>query len=272
MVATFFKRVARHFANEVAVVTPNGKLLSHDPAEGLKRWKALPAAERRKLDDLGAYDARLDPAPPEGGLALKVYARGLVRGADGKLGVYKTKVARSLEPGRDHLWLTAAECKALVPGRPVRGTTFPLPDAVAERICRYGLIDLVRVGGNGGPRRPEEVLSRKLTLTVEEASPRRVGLRLQGSARLATHDAGSGARGKVPKVDTYEVLGFLEYDSKRKAFTRFDVAALSPTGHYDEVNGKVLPLGVAFELARADVPADRVPPSSFGKGYFTRGR
>jgi hypothetical protein len=270
MVSKFFRRVARHFANEVAVVTPNGRLLAHDLAAGLKAWKALPAADRKRLDDLGTIDTRFGPAPPAGGLVIKVYARGLRPdgGKDGALTIYRTEVARSREPGRDHLWLSAGECKALLPERPEKGKTQPLPAAVAQRICRCYLIDLVRVGGNGGPRRPEQVLARDLRLTVEKVSAGRVRLRLHGSARVATHDAGAGGSAKKPKVDTYTFLGFVEHDAKKKAFTRFDVVALSETGHYDEVHKKVLPLGFAFELAPAKAPADRAPPSCWSKDYF----
>ena len=84
MVGTFFKRVAKHFANEVAVVTPNGRLLSHSPAEGLATWQKIPKAERTTLEDLGKYDATLDRVPPTGGLVLKVYARGLMRDPAGR--------------------------------------------------------------------------------------------------------------------------------------------------------------------------------------------
>jgi hypothetical protein len=272
MVAKFFKRVARHFANEHAVVTPNGELLAHDPAEGLKKWKALPADARKSLDDLGKYDDSLDPAPPRNGLVFDVYARGLKRDDKGKLQIYKTEVARSLEAGSDHLWLTEAEWQAMVPAKPARGDVVKAPEAVTERVCRYCLIDLVRVGGNGGPRKPEEVLSRELRLTVEEATPKKVRLRLDGPARLATHDGGSGARDKKPKVDDYRFLGEAVYDVTKQAFTRFDLVAFSETGHYDEVHDKVLPLGVALEVSRGERPADRLPPSSYSPAYFGKGK
>jgi hypothetical protein len=268
MVSKFFKQVARHFANEVGVVTPNARLLSGSPEAGLAKWKKLPAHERKRLDDFGPYDASLDPQPPAGGLILNVYARGLVRDPEGRLHIYRTNVARSLEPGRDHLWLTEAEAKALVPAQPRDGQRIDVPKPVVDRICRRYLIDLVRVGGNGGPRRPEEVLEEAMHLTVEEVTPRTLRLRLDGSARLATHDAGSGARGKEGKVDTYQILGFLAYDRQANVFKRFDMVALSETGHYDESNVKTLPLGVAFELTRGDTPMERLRPSSYGRDYF----
>jgi hypothetical protein len=268
MVSRFFGRVARHFANEVAVVTPNGRLLSHSLTEGLNKWKKLPKARRKTLEDLGKNNAALDPAPPAKGLILKVYARGLERDSAGRLRIYKTKVARSLEAGRDHLWLKEAEWQALLPARFRKGEKRQVPQPLVDRICRRCLIDLVRVGGNGGPRRPEEVLAREIHLTVTEVTPRNIRMSLDGSARLATHDRGSGAFNKEGKVDTFQLLGRLEYDRAKKVFTRFAVVAFSETGHYDEINRKVLPLGVAFELTRGDTPADRVPPSSYGKDYF----
>jgi hypothetical protein len=272
MVATFFKRVAKHFANEVAVVTPNGRLLSHSLKEGLAMWQKLPIAERTTLEDLGKYDATLDRVPPTGGLVLKVYARGLMRDPAGRLQIYKTEVARSREPGRDHLWLTQGEWQALVPARFAQGEVVAVPGPVVERICRYGLIDLVRVGGNGRPRRPEHVHSGAWRVTVAEVTRASVRLRLDGSARLGTHDRGSGAQDKEGKADTYQVLGVLSYDRKQQRFTRFDLVGLSETGHYDEIHQKMVPLGVAFELSQGQVPADRVAPSSFGNDYFRTSR
>src|SRR6185436_7877234 len=111
------------------------------------------------LVDFGPYDASLDPTPPAGGLRFNVFARAFVRNGAG-LEIYKTKVTRSLEAGRDHLWLTAAEAAALASAK--------VPDAVVDRIVRTCLVDLVRVGGNGNAREPEDVLSREMTLTVVE--------------------------------------------------------------------------------------------------------
>ena len=262
----FLRRIAAHFANQTAVVTPNGKRLPGSFDAALAAWKKLPASERKRLDDLGKYDP--GPSPPPGGAVLKVYARWLHRDPAGRLQLYKTKVSRSWEPGRDFLWLTAAECKALVPAAPRKGESLAVSDAFADRICRRVLIDLVRVGGNGGPRRPDEVLAKSLRLTVEGVSAERVRLRLDGSARLATHDHGSGARGKAPKVDDFRLLGFVEYDAGKKRLTHFDLVAFSETGHFDEIAGKTLPLGVSLELVTGDTPADRQPPSSFSKDYF----
>jgi len=272
MVSTFFARVARHFANEMAVVTPNGQLLSHDPIEGLAKWRKIAADERKRLDDLGEYNELLDPTPPRGGLILNVFARALVPGSKGQLQPYKTDVARSKEPGRDHLWLDQREVRSFVPQRAEVGAEQEVSPHLVERIARRYLIDLVRVGGNGGPRRPEEVLSASARLTVTKATAREIQLQLAGSTRVATHDAGSGAKRDQPKVDDYQLQGLLVYDRDQGRFTRFDLVGYSPTGHYDEIHEKTLPLVVAFVLSDGTTPADRLPPSSFGPDYFPAGK
>jgi hypothetical protein len=255
MVSKFFKQVSRHFANDMAVVSPNAELLHHYPAEGLKKWKELPAEQRKLMVDFGSYDASLDPAPPAGGLRFNVFARAFTRNG-GTLEIYKTSVTRSLEAGRDHLWLTAAETASLA--------ALKVPDAVVDRLVRTCLVDLVRVGGNGNARKAEDVLSREMTLTLVE--PGR--MKISGSARVQTHDSGCGGKPGEPKKDEYRFSGEALYDPARKVFTRFDVVAFSETGHYDEIATKVLPLGVAFELSTGETPSDLLPPAFYSTAYF----
>jgi hypothetical protein len=272
MVGKFMKRMAGHFANETAVVTPNARVLSAWPEEGLAKWKKLPEAERQTVEDFGTFDPKLDPAPPPGGLILKVFARGLAR-ADGRLEIYRNPKANlSREAGRDFLWMTQAEWKSLVPVEPRVGERRAVPAPLVDRLCRRYLIDLVRVGGEGGPRSRANTLHQELTLTVESADADRVRLRLDGSAAFRTYGPEHGAPGKEGRVDAFGLLGFLDYDARKQAFTRFDVVALSETGHFDEAARKILPLGVAFELTRGEKPADRVRPHSLYADYFGKAR
>jgi hypothetical protein len=269
MVAAFMKRLKGHFANEMAVATPNGKLLSGGLAEGLKKWKALPKEERTRLDDLGRYDPRRDPAPPAGGLVLKVFSRPLERDhSGGPLHIYRHPRAHlSQEPGRDHLWLTADEWKSLQPARLERGPTQAVPPALVDRLCRRYLIDLVRIGGQGGPRSRDAVVSQELTVTVEKVGDSRVHLRLSGTAVYRSRGPENGVKAGQ-RLDTFGVLGLAEVDRATGKFRRFDVVALSETGHFDEIGRKVLPLGIAFELTEARKPIDRVRPHSLYRDYF----
>ncbi|MFT4550469.1 MAG: hypothetical protein ACI8XO_000378 [Verrucomicrobiales bacterium] len=268
MVSTFFRRVAKHFANQVAVVSPNGQLLSADLDQGLEKWRQLPTETRRKLDDLGEFDSTFLPPPPKRGLIAKVYSRGLKRDDKGHLEIYKTKVTRSLEAGRDHLWLTETEGNSLLPEKLEVGAEKQVASAIVDRICRRYLIDLVRVGGNGGPRRPDEVLGAKMGVIVEEVSAAQIRIRIDGVSRLATRDVGSGANKNAAKIDDFELLGFATYDRTERQFIELDLIAFSETGHYDEIGKRVFPLGVVFDLSRGGIAADLVPPSSYSAGYF----
>jgi hypothetical protein len=264
------KRLAGHFANETAAVTPNGKMLSHYAAAGLAAWKKLPPSERTHLDDLGKYDTKLVPTAPEKGLILKVYSRPLVRDADGKWQIYRNpKSHLTRESGRDFLWLTQAEWKSLLPARPKEGERFDVPDALVDRFCRRYLIDLVREGGEGGPHATANVIAQKLTLTAQTVSQTSVCLRLEGSARFKVQGREFGALDLAERTVTYQLLGFLGYDVRQSVFTRFNIVATSSSGHYDEHARKVVPLGVAFELTPGRLPADRVRPSSLYRDYFS---
>ncbi len=273
MGSRFLKQIGGSFANEIAVVTPNGQALSSEPDEGLQRWRTLPPAVRRRLDDLGCYDSSLVPTPPAGGLILRVFARGLNRDPAGRWQIYRNPLAPlSQEAGRDFLWLTREEWQSLLPCTELPGESYPVSAPLSDRFCRRYLIDLVRIGGEGHPRRPEDVLSEKLQLTVEKYTPDQWLLRLDGAATFVTRGPEFGVPAGQSRTDTFRVLGFLEYDPIAKAFRRFDVAAIGPTGHFDEIGRRLMALGVAFELTEGKRPADRVRPSSFDGSYFRDGR
>jgi len=121
---------------------------------------------------------------------------------------------------RDHLWLTADDCKALVPADAKKGDHLDVPAQIRDRILRFHLVDNTR--GEPPHWRADQVRSRKLTLTVLEATSSVVRLRLEGSALLATKaDPKEAERG-------YDVslLGYLDCDNAKKAIVRFDMVAL----------------------------------------------
>ena len=55
-----------------------------------------------------------------------------------------------------------------------KGMKIPAPLAITDRICRRYLIDLVRIGGEGGPRNPKDVIAQELTLTVTETTAKEI--------------------------------------------------------------------------------------------------
>jgi hypothetical protein len=296
-------------------VTASGKVLlgnSHNGlgfsvARALEKWNALPAAERApgavKVGDMDAIDTQRSlPAPPTGGLILKVYYRAFMR--DGSKLRYVTardlwhdeKGAKSeaifdtAYPGLittpqaqlDHMWLTEAEWKSLLPASPRKGDRFPAPAGITDRILRWHLNPLT-VYGETNALGPREVRAGELTLTVEAVEPTGVRLRLDGSAKLGHEAPAAVAGGKLACIDQWgyepRVLGYLEYDPEKKVVTRFDIVAVGDQfgrlGICDSATRPgVQPLGIAFELVKNPQPADHLPPgrTPSARAYFDRGR
>src|SRR5262249_61886665 len=103
-----------------------------------------------------------------GALVVNVCTRILDRTTDGEFFHGTCKFAGGDRAARDHLWLTAAEWKALIPASPRKGEAVPVPAAVAYRIARFHLWDNTR--GEPPAWGREGVRSLKLTLTVGDVS------------------------------------------------------------------------------------------------------
>jgi hypothetical protein len=206
----------------------------------LKSYARLPEAERRPAKPLEEAD-RPGTAPPPGGLALTVYDHPLVR-EDGR---YQRMTQRThfhvRGPQRDCLWLTAAECRSLLPEAPRKGQTDNVPASLAKRIVLFGL--LPHVCWQGGMHWDANSFRRgELKLTVAEISPSRVRLRIHGSGLLVSkaHPEYGVDRATFPKdfenrLDA-RLEGVLEYDPVRKKIGRWDMAALG-----DYVGGLLRP-------------------------------
>lgn len=154
-------------------VTPSGKILCAtakssscggravcNPEKVYQKWLELPEEERRpgfvKVDDLQEFDPKFPKRPP-GSIVLKGYNRPLERGADGKLKRLKEyrdcqelspkdphwRTFAEPEPGRIWLWYTQEQWKSIVPREPKAGMTFPVPDAVADRMVRLTLLNTI---------------------------------------------------------------------------------------------------------------------------------
>ncbi len=281
----FFRKVAdqgpRHgrggsTRQGIYCLTADGRLLIYKNAgqypevmrvtlkRGLAAWKKLPLDRRRpgavKVSEPGPADDRYLRQLPEGGLVINVYTRILDRLQDGEVCRGKCQAAGGELAARDHLWLTAAEWQALIPTNPKVGDQALVPPRVAQRIVRFHLVDNTR--GEPPMWKPHEDRSHELTLKVEELTQQRIVLRLRGSALLSTdEDPAKSSRG-------FDVclLGFIGYDRAKKVLDRFDVVAVGDhwgNGPYTRpARPDRAPLGIAFELARGDSAADRVPPQA----------
>jgi hypothetical protein len=283
-------------------VTADGKLLSNAAKTALEKWNALPPSERApgfvKVAKAGAVDAdRAAPTPPAGALILKLYYRAFMREPDGRLryvtakdlwhdekGVRTEADREEKYPGSittpqaqpDHMWLTEAEWKSLIPDTPRKGMSASLPAPISDRLCRWHLNPL-NVYGESNPLPRQRVRAAELKLTVTDVSASTIHLRLDGFARLGAElpkdNAAVGYRdrwGFEPRL-----LGYLEYDREKNVFKRFDAVALGDhfgkLGIADSASRPGLqPLGISFELVDGTAPADRVPPGRTGpsRTYF----
>lgn len=297
-------------------VTASGKVLESNNHNGLgfhlkralEKWKALPAAERApgsvQVSALGEVDSqRATLTPPPGTLIIKLYYRAFMSDGDGKLRYVTGKDLWHDEAGEkteakfdetypgvittpqaqpDHMWLTEAEWKSLMPANPRRGDRAPLPAGIADRLVRRHLNPLSVYGETEGLQR-RDIRAAELNLTVDAVSPTMVRLRLDGHARLGKEPTVEVTKGKSACINQWgyepKLLGVLEYDPQKRVFSRFDVVALGDhfgrLGICDSAARPGLqPLGIAFELVTGDRPADRVPPgrASTARNYFDPNR
>jgi hypothetical protein len=262
--------------NNYRVLTASGKMLAdHDrfPSEamsaGLLEWSKLPEAERKPRVVTGltkVNDYPKPPDPPKNGLILRSHVRGLQRDEDGDLtwtgqlaagnGVYSLPA----EPQLDHVWITQAEWKSMVPYNPSLGFTFEAPKRVAERIAMFHMLDK----GLGCNNFVWEKASAKMTLKVVEVTDVRIKMDLSG-------------KGLIGKDGNYPVRyqGIVEVDRKKGEISRFDVIALGRDGgdmrsddekiarsnFWYRIGPKCkVVMAIAFEKIAGDKPIDRVPP------------
>jgi hypothetical protein len=241
--------------------------------EALSKWEALPEAERApgavQVPDMKYPDTHYTPArPPVGCLVLDTFTRAFDFGAGGE-----PRKARSLTPGgdwaaRDKLWVFEPEWKAMVAAGAKAGDSVPVPPALAYRLAAFHLRD--NTTGQGPRWGRGEIRTRDFRLTVEEAGPAGVRLRLDGVALMATDaDPDRAERG----VDV-RLLGYLNYDAAKGSFTRFDVLALGRCWGQAEHNGEGppgrRPIGFLVQLAGC-TPYDVVAPDFMKLQEYVRG-
>jgi len=287
----------------MSCVSASGKMLGRRPCEEvLAAFKKLPERERRpgavKTPDIGPSQ-RVIPSPPEGGLVLRVHARFLARDKDGRLRPAKTtdfplmrnhpKVMRQwekfLQPNTEYMWLTRGEWQSLVPAKPEKGKSADVPPAIALRMARFHLIPQRATTSEGGVKSARAVKTATITITVTDVSQQMVRMELRGRVHWGSdYDAAKASSPNGPLGQGFETPldGRLDYDRKKKVFTRFDIVAPGHVwGRWGDANGRSMvverpgraPFGFALELATGDSPTDRIPPGGNGRyveraGYF----
>lgn len=282
----------------MSCVSPGGKYLGTSAAKSLEEFLKLPEDERKpgavKVPDLQPSE-ELIPAPPAGGLVLKVHARFLSRDGQGELRYAKAEDFPLMKPGNtwslflqpntEYMWLTRDEWKALVPADPVKGARMALSPIIGERMARFHLTPRRAMTSEDGIQKKDAVKSAALTLVVEDVTAERIRMALDGFIHTGTEFDAAGAttpNGPLGFGFASPIRGVLEFDRTKYVFTRFDIAAAGEVwGRWGDANGKSLfaerpgktPFGFAFELAQGDSPSNRLPPGGNGQragsaGYF----
>lgn len=253
----------------VYVATPGGVLLAYDHfrpnAESFLALldRATAAAQRQATEpivdaaagDAAPADPRFRRNPPPGGQVLNVYTRI-------PLAQTETVWTPNQATGRDHLWLTEGDLRALRPPEWRAGARYPVPPALAARIARFHLVDNVR--GEPPFWAASDLQASNLFLSVEDAAARRV--RLEGTVRLMSSNGGA------PRTFEARVQGYLAWSKAadggnvdEERLDRFDWLAwgeASGEGPYTKgAPAGRFPLVIAASLAPAnDVAAQTVPP------------
>jgi hypothetical protein len=272
-------------SGSVCVVTAGARALGPygSPGQGmekwlqskLKLWNELPEAERApgavtvpKLEIVDPKRAAL--AMPPGTLVVRVFNRHLGWEKDGALryavaddyvpGTGKADAERFAMAQNDFMWIPEQEWQALAPSEPKQGESRPAPASFALRLFRFHL-DPARGFTEGANFTGSSAAAGRVTLTVQDVTAEKVALKLEGHAELKQ----SGR--EEPQTYAPALLGHLEYDRAKKAFTRFDLVALgSASGMPCDANGKVAfrkgvyPVGIAFELVASPTTAERLYP------------
>jgi hypothetical protein len=292
--AAFLKK-ATAGTNQAVLVTAGGMPLGryqfnrfNTLGEGLEKFRRLPEAERKPRIDRPkkVTGTGVPRTPPPGGLVAICYWTYLDRETTGELTRAKRVFADAyagsgapMSPAYTDLemfWLTRGEWQSLVPARPEPGLKFPVPGAIQRRIFRFYAFDF-----RGRDREEANVRAGQLSLTVEEVTPNRIRLRVGGHAKTGiayeeyqssppTRIGPGGFGGESAKAGSELTFsGFLDYDRKKQAFTRFDLVGVGDawgegTNRYRGAGAygkpRRWPLGMAFELVKADRPVDRIPP------------
>jgi hypothetical protein len=241
--------------------------------EALEKFKLLPPEKRKaSTEESSGFwkdKTRPYPQPPVEGLILRQYRRAIHRDADGQM--HRQALYH------DFLWMTKAEWQSLVPEQRRAGESFAAPDFLVSRIALHHAQVVASACGLKLSDMPKPVL----TLTVEEGSPDQLRLQLQGTFKVIEHNDSL-----INGIADYQICGCLHYDTRKKTFTRFDLAALGEvTNRRKDVivpEGRTYVGGWMFELSPGDTPWERTPPGrlAFGGGgptgplhnYFKTGK
>ena len=212
----------------------------------LKRWEALPVAERRlpKGTDLTPRH-RWEDSCPEDGLVLMGTVRDLPQDAD-------PKRRRRRRFNRHPAWFSKAEARQWLPADPVVGARHELPQRLVQRMACLPLVDTVR--GQSLSFKRSQLNGSRIATEVVRRDGDMVRLRIHGRSQ-------ADAAGR--RTMRTRLRGLARFDLKQGRFVEFELVALGVRTGGTEFNGRRRDpgpsrVGFLFRIAPAGW---RVPPA-----------
>lgn len=238
--------------------------------DALDAWKAMPKKERYlDYDPASRRDEirRASTNYPADGLALRVYTRDMPRND-------LPDDWRSTAWNVDSMWLTAEEARSLLPRRIGSGRKMTWPEPLAHRLVRHHLVDNVRGQTNG--YRANQVLQADLETEVLSVRRGVVELKIVGTTRATTTGqwpedgkmSSAGGSGPHERGMQTRVVGYATWNTKKKAFIKFEVTALGTRWgrtqfnfRQDDVDETPIAFAITFD---PEDPGNKVAPAEFG--------
>ena len=225
-------------------------------------WRKTSTAERSpKFKKKVETDPKYSRSPPADGLYLLSMIRDLPRDA-------KAKSTDLTAKNVDHVWIKKEEMLAMVPDDPSKGQLVPMPEAVAERLARFHMIDSVR--GQTNPFDEDQIEIKDVGLKVMKVS--------DDSIKFVVYGRSSADRPPSKKTNPYTGFritkssgndlvwsGAVVFDRKQKRFTRFDLLAVGERWggslyNFRDTDLNRAPIGFAFQII-PNVDDNPTPPS-----------
>ena len=238
----------------------------------LEEFRALPRKERQvDIGDpaLATPSKRPVPDPPVGGLVIRGYCTYL-KAETGQRPVRARNYYYKQNPNRwvaetqsDMLWMTKKEWQSLLPKDIKVGATLEVAKEIRRRFFRTIGIDYMEGSVNALSTRET-----KMAITVIKTQGTTVFLKLTGHGKMGkafseTEKADPRSRGSSLKV-----IGNLSYDTRKAAFTRFDIVGIGKAwGNKMEYTRRAISItdypwtyGIACELVSGNSAINRIPP------------
>ncbi|MEC8653037.1 MAG: hypothetical protein VXY92_10795 [Planctomycetota bacterium] len=274
----WFRRVVRGATDPVAgsmqgtyVITASGALLgrinSHDPdrvlamlAAALKRWSALPAAQRAAPAPQSATPGhRWEDSYPTGGLALQRWAR--------DVGSAPTGEPRS-PVNQDAVWFAADELGGFAPSEGVVGACRAVDPQLIARLARFAFVDNVR--GQTLPFSSKALTVASMQSVVAAVDGDVWTLHFTGQTAATTDGTDPGeaywrSARAWPRSLAVKLAGEARWDAAARRFSSFELVAIGSrsgrttfNGRAQEEPGSEHGIGFLLQIAPSD---HRVAPT-----------